>query len=98
MPYTTSPPKSVGHATSSSWNTGGFSFNPNTNCLDAESMPSEKAEAARQKSAAVMAALRSGEPGAADAAMGKQVQKGTQGILPLGWLKSKFSGGGKGGE
>ncbi|KAK4957306.1 hypothetical protein LTR10_005268 [Elasticomyces elasticus] len=81
------PPKS-GLANSSSWNDGGFAFAPNTNALDANTMPSDKAEAARQKSAAVMEALRNG--GDADAVMGKQKESGAKGIVPLGWLKSKM--------
>ena len=91
--YSASHPKSVGHANNTPWDTSGFSFPPSTNTLDAEKMPSSQAEAARQKSAAVMAALRAGVPGAADAAMGDSEQQGGQGIVPLRWLKGKFSGG-----
>lgn len=87
-------PKNQSHATSSSWDASGFAFAPNTNTMDPASMPSDRAEAARMKSAAVMAALREG--GDADAIMGKQQQKGTQGILPLGWLRRKMMKKGEG--
>ena len=60
--------------------------------MDPNSMPSDKAEAARRKAAEVMAALKKGEPGDADAIMRDQQQKGTQGIVPLRWLGGKFSG------
>ncbi|EME84291.1 uncharacterized protein MYCFIDRAFT_173310 [Pseudocercospora fijiensis CIRAD86] len=79
-------------ATSSSWNSSGFYFSANTNTMDRESMPSEKAEAARLRSAEVMAALKSGEPGAADRMMGGQKESGSKGIVPLQWVKSKFGG------
>ena len=77
---------------SSSWNTSGFAFAPNTNVLDPNSMPSDKAEAARRKAAEVMAALKKGEPGDADYIMRDQQQKATQGIVPLRWLGRKISG------
>ncbi|KAK5711900.1 hypothetical protein LTR15_012246 [Elasticomyces elasticus] len=86
--YAEQQPSKSGLANSSSWNDGGFAFAPNTNALDANTMPSDKAEAARQKSAAVMEALRNG--GDADAVMGKQKESGAKGIVPLGWLKSKM--------
>ena len=54
-------------------------------------MPSDKADEARKKAMEVMSALDSGKPGAADRVMGDRDQTGTQGIIPLGWLKSKFS-------
>lgn len=89
-------------ATGSPWNDGGFAFSPNTNTLDRESMPSAQAEAARQKSAQVMAALKSGEPGAADRVMGDQKESGSgrgggggsKGVFPLQWMKAKMGGGG----
>jgi len=88
------PPKSNA-ANSSSWNDSGFAFAPNTNALDPVSMPSDKAEAARQKSAAVMAALKDGRTGDADALMGDQKETGTKGIVPLRWMKDKIKGGSK---
>ena len=66
-------------------------------------MPSDAAEAARQKSAAVMEALRNGDQGEADRLMGKnenrqgQLMPG-QGSRGMKWLKGKFSKGEKEGE
>jgi hypothetical protein len=80
----------AGLATNSSWNDGPFSFSPNTNVMDKNTMPSDTAEAARQKTASVMAALRSGDAGAADKAMGDSEPKVSQGIVPLRWFKSKM--------
>ncbi|KAK0820454.1 hypothetical protein LTR75_001617 [Friedmanniomyces endolithicus] len=57
---------------SSYTNDGGASAAQNTNAMDPVGMNSEKAEAARQKSAEVMAALKEGKPGEADATMGKR--------------------------
>lgn len=54
-------------------------------------MPSDTAAMARAKAQKVMAALQSGEPGAADELMGKSEPKGTSGIIPLGFFKNKFS-------
>lgn len=90
--YSENAPPMANSANSTSWNTSGFAFAPNTNTMDANSMPSDKAAAARLKSAEVMAALKNGESGDADAIMGKQQQKGTQGIVPLQWLKRKMGG------
>ncbi|TKA37357.1 hypothetical protein B0A54_10942 [Friedmanniomyces endolithicus] len=56
---------------SSYTNDGGASAAQNTNAMDPAGMNSDKAEAARQKSAEVMAALKEGKPGEADAVMGK---------------------------
>ena len=67
-----------------------MSFSPNTNTMDPESMPSDKAAAARMKAIKVMNALDT--PGEADKLMGKREPKGTHGIIPMDWLKSKFSG------
>lgn len=58
----------------------------NTNTMDADAMPSEQAQAARNKTDEVMQALRSGEPGAADKAMGDSHQTGKS----KGWLSSKM--------
>ncbi|KAK4545737.1 hypothetical protein LTR36_002691 [Oleoguttula mirabilis] len=89
--YAKKVPGMANSASNSSWNTSGFAFAPNTNAMDANTMPSDKAAAARMKAAEVMAALKKGEQGDADAIMGKQQQKGTQGILPLQWLMRKIS-------
>ena len=75
---------------SSPWNDGGFSFSPNTNTLDANTMPSDKAEAARQKAKEIMLALEDGKPGDADKMMGAREPKGNVGIIPIDWLKTKF--------
>lgn len=76
---------------SSSWNDSPYAFAPNTNTMDAQSMPSDKAEAARRKAKEVMLALEDGKPGSADAMMGKPEPKGTTGITPLHWMMSKFT-------
>ena len=54
-------------------------------------MPSDKAEAARQKAKEIMLALEDGKPGEADKMMGARDPKGNVGIVPIGWLKSKFT-------
>ena len=77
---------------SSPWNDSGFAFAPNTNTMDAQSMPSDKAQAAREKAKEIMLALEDGKPGDADKLMGKREPKGNAGIIPLDWMKSKFSG------
>lgn len=76
---------------SSSWNTSGFAFAPNTNVNDPESMPSDKAQAAREKAKEIMLALEDGKPGDADRMMGPRPAKGNVGIIPLDWVKSRFS-------
>ncbi|KAK3704395.1 hypothetical protein LTR37_013818 [Vermiconidia calcicola] len=80
---------------SSSWNTDGFAFAPNTNAMDAETMPSDKAQAAREKALEVMNSLKEGKAGEADKAMGPREPQGQYGILPLDWFKHKFSSGKK---
>lgn len=55
-------------------------------------MPSDKAQAAREKAKQVMLSLEDGKPGEADNMMGKREAKGSYGIIPLDWVKSKFSG------
>lgn len=80
---------------SSPWNDSGFASAPNTNTLDARAMPSDKAAAARQKAQEVMAALEDGKPGAADRMMGEREAKGNVGIVPIDWVRSKFSRKGK---
>ncbi|KAI5359816.1 hypothetical protein Slin15195_G116760 [Septoria linicola] len=81
------PPGTMGSG-GSSWNDSGFAFAPNTNTLDEQAMPSDKAAAARAKSAQVMAALKSGEPGAADKAMGdNDGRSAAAGLTPMGGPK-----------
>ena len=80
-----------GLANNSSWNDSPYAFAPNTNTLDEQSMPSDQAAAARAKSAQVMAALKSGEPGAADKLMGDNEGKSAAaGLTPLGGPKGWF--------
>lgn len=80
-------------ASTSGWNEGtGFSFPPNTNVNDPNGMPSDAAQAAREKAKKVLLALQEGEPGDADEMMGKREPKGNVGIMPLDWLKTKFGG------
>ena len=55
-------------------------------------MPSNEAQAAREKALHIMNALKEGKPGEADEMMGKREAKGTAGIIPLDWMKSKFGG------
>lgn len=52
---------------SSSWNTSGFAFSPNTNTMDEASMPSKQAQAARERAAEIIEASKNGKPGEADA-------------------------------
>jgi len=93
-------PKVSNAATQSSWAgwsgaEGGniFGFAPNTNTMDPSTMPSDQAAAARMKAAEVMAKLRSGEPGAADRAMGDREGKGATGLMPIpSWLRKKAKG------
>lgn len=59
--------------------------------MDPNSMPSERAEAARQKAKEIMLALEDGQPGDADRMMGPRKPQGNVGIIPMDWLKSKFS-------
>ncbi|CAK3814197.1 Hypothetical predicted protein [Lecanosticta acicola] len=82
------------------WHANGYGSPPNSTIMNKDSMPSDKAEAARQKSAAVMEALRNGDQGAADRLMGKnEARKGhASGPGPMKWLKGKFAGKDKGGK
>ena len=48
---------------------------------------------ARMKAMKVIKALDT--PGEADKLMGKREPKGTDGIIPIEWLKTKFTGGKK---
>ena len=63
-----------------------------TNVMDPNGMPSDQAQMARMKAQKVMKALQDGEPGEADEVMGKKEPKGTSGLVPLDWLKTKFGG------
>lgn len=58
-------------ASSDAQYSSGYAFPSNTDTLDREAMTSPQAELARQRSEEVMKALKSGNPGEADAAMGK---------------------------
>ncbi|EME44719.1 hypothetical protein DOTSEDRAFT_72245 [Dothistroma septosporum NZE10] len=93
----TKPKPTPGAANNSSWNAAPFAFAPNTNTMDPTTMPSAQAEAARQKSAAVMAALKRGDEAEANRLMGKE--NNTQGQLvpprPLKWIMRKLTGGKK---
>lgn len=81
-----------GAATSSPWNSGPFAFAPNTNVLDTNSMPSTTADAARSRTADIMAALKSGEPGAADKMMGDfDGRSAAGGLTGFGKLMDKFT-------
>ncbi|KAK5174162.1 uncharacterized protein LTR77_001242 [Saxophila tyrrhenica] len=80
---------------SSSWNTSGFAFAPSTNANDASSMPSDKAQAARERAAEIIEASKNGKQGEADAMLGRREAKGNVGIIPLDWVKTKFSRGKK---
>lgn len=74
----------------SSWNTSGFASAPNSNTMDASRMPSKEAQAAREKTAAIMAALKAGDGARADALMGKDQTSGK--VMPgAGWLKRKLN-------
>lgn len=64
-----------------------FGWSQSTNVTDRNSMPSDKAEAARQRSEEIMAALKKGEKGDADALMGKSESAGRG--MGLGWLNWK---------
>lgn len=80
---------------SSPWNDSGFAAAPNTNTMDANAMPSDKAQAARERAREIMDALDSDKPGAADRMMGEREPKGNVGLLPIDWLKTKFKKGPK---
>ncbi|KAI6792883.1 hypothetical protein KC363_g6150 [Hortaea werneckii] len=63
-----------------------FGWSQSSNVMDSNSMTSDKAEAARKRSQEIMAALRKGEKGDADALMGKSESAGSG--MGLGWLNS----------
>ncbi|KAI4721012.1 hypothetical protein E4T48_02641 [Aureobasidium sp. EXF-10727] len=74
------------------WAPNPFTHAPNANVSDARTMTSSQAVAAREKSAAVMAALKNGDKGEADRLMGKQ-QKYDSLVPGIAKLKNKFLGG-----
>ncbi|SMY23026.1 unnamed protein product [Zymoseptoria tritici ST99CH_1A5] len=77
---------------SSPWNVEPLSFAPNTNAMDEKSMPSDKAAAARVKSALVMDAVKRGDMKEADRLMGEQKETGTKGLVPMQWARDIFKG------
>ncbi|KAI6904631.1 hypothetical protein KC318_g1729 [Hortaea werneckii] len=64
-----------------------YGWSQSSNVMDRNSMPSDKAEAARKRSEEIMAALKKGEKGDADALMGKSESAGRG--MGLGWMKWK---------
>ena len=54
-------------------------------------MPSDKAQAARERAKEIMLALEDGKKGDADRMMGAREPKGNVGLLPIDWMKTKFS-------
>jgi hypothetical protein len=79
-----------GFANNSSWNTSPYAFSPNTNTLNQESMPSKQAQAARDKSAQIMEALKNGDTAKANELMGKDETGGR--MLPgVSWIKGKIN-------
>ncbi|KAG9651965.1 cytochrome P450, partial [Aureobasidium melanogenum] len=78
----------------SAWDPTPFTHAPNANVSNAQTMTSPEAVAAREKAAAVMAALKKGEQGDADRLMGKQ-EKYDSLVPGMAKLKNKFLGGKK---
>merc|ERR1712014_571949 len=76
-----------GNYEGSEYGQAAFGWSQSSNVLDRDSMPSDKAEAARKRSEEIMAALRKGEKGDADALMGKSESAGRG--MGLGWLNWK---------
>lgn len=75
----------------SEWEPNAFTSPANANVADAEAMTSPAAQAARAKSAEVMAALKKGDQGEADRVMGKKEHYDS--LLPgMGRLKTMFLG------
>ncbi|EMC93594.1 hypothetical protein BAUCODRAFT_125440 [Baudoinia panamericana UAMH 10762] len=96
LPAYSAQPKPVpflGASGQNPWNDSGYAFPASTNVMDPTTMPSEKAEAARQRAAEIMAALKSGHPGAADVAMGKAPANSSSGLFGLRMLKHKVTTG-----
>lgn len=58
--------------------------------MDPNAMPSDKAQAARERTKEIMRALEDGKPGEADRMMGERPVKGNVGLLPIDWMRSKF--------
>lgn len=63
-----------------SWDPNPWTPAPNANVTNAQTMTSPQAQAARAKSAEVMAALKKGDPGEADRIMGKK--EGHDSLVP----------------
>lgn len=88
--------KFPGLAPESIWTTTdgkGFGFSPNTNTMDAQSMASKEAEAARQAAAQIMAASRESKANEADATIGDPTkEKGRAGMAGLGWFREREAG------
>ncbi|GAB1733046.1 hypothetical protein NU195Hw_g9538t1 [Hortaea werneckii] len=82
-----------GNYEGSEYGQAAFGWSQSSNVLDRDSMPSDKAEAARKRSQEIMAALRKGEKGDADALMGKSESAGRG--MGLGWLPNWKSNKGK---
>lgn len=76
------------------WDANPWTAPPNANAANAETMTSPQAQAARAKSAEVMAALKKGDRGEADRLMG--AKQGNDSLLPgMGRLKDRIFGGSK---
>jgi hypothetical protein len=54
----------------SPWNTSGFATAPNSNVMNSDSMPSDQAQAARERTLEIMDSLKNGKPGEADTMYG----------------------------
>ena len=76
------------------WEANPWTAPPNANVANADTMTSPQAQAARAKSAEVMAALKKGDEGEADRLMG--VKQGNDSLFPgMGRLKDRIFGGKK---
>jgi hypothetical protein len=74
-----------------SWQVNPWTPAPNANVMDSRTMTSPEAQAARAKSAEIMAALKKGEPGAAERLMTSK--RNHDSLLPgMGKLKSMLYG------
>jgi hypothetical protein len=79
------------------WNGTGGAYNAKDGARDdimnSATMSSTQAEAARQRSAEIMEALKNGKPGDADALMGKRSgEEDGKGSSKLGSLKDRMMG------
>ncbi|KAM0719117.1 hypothetical protein Q7P37_005022 [Cladosporium fusiforme] len=81
-----------------SWEANPWTPAPNANVANEQTMTSPEAQAARAKSAEVMAALKKGDKGEADRLMGKSEQMNDSLIPGMGKLKAMFLGRKKDGE